>query len=47
MIAQYIGNDCPKRDSRFIEEATVSNMWEIAAIVEVVERKGMLPKGKN
>jgi hypothetical protein len=28
----------PKRDSMSIEEATVSNMWEIAAIVEVLER---------
>jgi hypothetical protein len=24
-----------------IEEATVSNMWEIAAIVEVLEQKGV------
>jgi len=30
-----------------IEEATVSNMWEIAAIVAVMERKGLLPKGKG
>jgi len=30
-----------------LDEAIVSNMWEIAAIVEVVERKGMLPKGKT
>ncbi len=29
------------RDSMSIEEATVSNMWEIAAIVEVLERKGL------
>jgi len=28
-----------------IEEATVSNMWEIAAIVELLELKGPLPKG--
>ena len=27
-----------------IEEATVSNMWEIAAIVEVLERKGLCTK---
>ena len=27
-----------------IEEATVSNMWEIAAIVEVLERKGLCSK---
>ena len=31
----------PKRDSMSIEEATVSNMWEIAAIVEGLERKGL------
>ena len=42
----------PKRNSMSLEEATVSNMWEIAAIVEVLERKGRiiemgrrLPKG--
>jgi len=27
-----------------IEEAMVSNMWEIAAIVEVLERKGLCSK---
>ena len=27
-----------------IEEATVSNMWEIAVIVEVLERKGLCTK---
>ncbi|MBU6434262.1 MAG: hypothetical protein KJS98_13200 [Nitrospirae bacterium] len=27
-----------------IEEATVSNMWEIAAIVEVLERNGLCTK---
>ena len=27
-----------------IEEATISNMWEIAAIVEVLERKGLCTK---
>ena len=31
----------PTRDTMFIEEATISNMWEIAAIVEVLERKGL------
>ena len=34
------------RESMSIEEATISNMWKIAAIVEVLERKGILPKGK-
>ena len=33
-----------KRDSMSLEEATVSNMWEIAAIVEVLERKGLCTK---
>jgi len=27
-----------------LEEATVSNMWEIAAIVEMLERKGLCTK---
>ena len=34
----------PKREFMSIEEATVSNMWEIAAIVEVLERKGLCTK---
>jgi hypothetical protein len=29
-----------------VEEATISNMWEMAAIAEVLEKKGLLPKGK-
>jgi len=37
----------PTRESMFLEEATVSNMWEIAAIVEVLERKGLPLKGKG
>ena len=37
-------NDRPKRDSMSLEEATVSNMWEMAAIVEVLERKGLCTK---
>ena len=35
-----MSNDRPKRDSMSLEEATVTNMWEIAAIVDVLERKG-------
>jgi hypothetical protein len=44
VIAQSMSDQRPKRDtmSMSIEEATVSNMWEIAAIVEVLERKCML-----
>ena len=30
----------PKREAMSIEEATISNMWEMAAIVEVLERLG-------
>jgi len=38
----------PTRDSMFIEEATVSNMWEIAAIVEGLEREsGVLYYGSE
>ena len=39
-----MSKDRPKRESMSIEEATVSNMWEIAAIVEVLERKGLCAK---
>ena len=35
-----MSDDRPKRDSMSLEEATISNMWEIAAIVEVLARKG-------
>ena len=34
----------PKRDSMSIEEATISNMWEMAAIVELLEQKGLCTK---
>jgi hypothetical protein len=44
MPPKAMSNDRPKRDSMSIEEATVSNMWEIAAIVEVLERKGLCTK---
>ena len=39
-----MSNDHPTRETMSIEEATVSNMWEIAAIVEVLERKGLCTK---
>ena len=42
-----MSNDRPKRDMMSIEEATLSNMWEIAAIVEVLERKGLCTKPKS
>ena len=34
----------PKRDTMSIEEATISNMWEIAAIVELLEQKDLCTK---
>jgi hypothetical protein len=34
----------PTRDTMSIEEATISNMWEIAAIVELLEQKGFCTK---
>ena len=39
-----MSSDRPKRQSMSIEEATISNMWEIAALVEVLERKGLCTK---
>ncbi len=39
-----MSGDRPKRESMSLEEATVSNMWEIAAIVDVLERKGLCKK---
>jgi hypothetical protein len=36
--------DRPTRESMSLEEATISNMWEIAAIVELLERKGLCTK---
>ncbi|MGC4095754.1 MAG: hypothetical protein QM706_01445 [Nitrospira sp.] len=36
--------DRPKRQSMSVEEATISNMWEIAALIEVLERKGLCTK---
>ncbi|HEY6289835.1 MAG TPA: hypothetical protein VIW48_10335 [Nitrospiraceae bacterium] len=42
-----MSTDCPKRDSLSLEEATVSNMWGIAAIAEVLDRKGLPLKGKG
>ena len=39
-----MSTDRPKRESISVEEAIVSNMWEIAAIVGVLERKGLCTK---
>jgi hypothetical protein len=35
---------CTKRESTSLEESTISNMWEIAALVELLERKGLCTK---
>lgn len=37
-------SDCPKREIMSLEEATISNMCELAAIVEILERKGVCTK---
>ena len=29
-----------------LEALTIANMWEVAAVIEVLEKKGILPKGK-
>jgi hypothetical protein len=39
-----MSSDQPKRESMSLEEATISNMWEIASIVELLERKGLCTK---
>ena len=39
-----MSEDRPKRETMSVEEATVSNMWEIAALVELLERKGLCGK---
>ena len=36
-----MADDRPTRDTMSLEKATLSSMWEIAAIVEVFERKGL------
>ena len=37
-------SDRPKRETMSYEEATISNMWEIAALVEILEQKGICTK---
>jgi hypothetical protein len=32
VIAQYMNDQRPKRETKTIDEATISNMWEIAAL---------------
>jgi hypothetical protein len=37
-----MSTDRPKRDTMSLEEATVSNIWEVTAIVVVFERLGRI-----
>ena len=39
-----MNDDRPKCNSMSIEEAPVSNMWKIAANVEMLEREGLFTK---
>ena len=39
-----MSDERPKCETMSIEEATISNMWEMAAIVEVLEQKGLCTK---
>jgi hypothetical protein len=39
-----VSADRPKRESLSLEELAISNMWEIAALVELLERKGLCTK---
>lgn len=39
-----MSTDRPKRETMSLEGATISNMCEIAALVEVLERKGLCTK---
>jgi len=34
-----------REDSTSPEELALSNMWETATLVELLEKKGLLPKG--
>ena len=40
-MAEQINDNRSKRETMSIEKATVSNMWEIATIVEVLGEKSM------
>jgi hypothetical protein len=39
-----MSSDRPKRESMYLEELAISNMWEMAAIVELLEKKGLCTK---
>ena len=43
-------SDRPKRETISLEEATISNMWEIAALVELLRKKvgmGLSPEERQ
>jgi len=35
------------KDLVTLKELTISNMWEVAALVEVLEKKGILRRGRG
>jgi hypothetical protein len=39
-----MSSDRPKRETMSLEEDTISNLWNIAALVEVLEQKGLCIK---
>ena len=39
-----MSDERPNCETMSIEEATISNMWEMVAIVEVLEQKGLCTK---
>ncbi len=42
-----MANPSDPTDLVILEELTISNMWETVALVEVLEKKGLLPKEKG
>jgi hypothetical protein len=42
-----MSNDRPTRDTMSIEEAAISNMWEMAATVEVLGGRGFCRKARD
>ena len=44
MVSGLDHYDSPVEEGLLIEEATISNMWEIAGIVELLEQKGLCTK---
>jgi hypothetical protein len=44
VIAQSMNARRPTRDSMSLEEATISHMWEMVAIVELPGQKGLCTK---